>query len=53
MVEACFASEDYKEGRKAFAEERTPGFKWHWRKRRMQRWFGSDPMRVACRLLLV
>jgi 1,4-dihydroxy-2-naphthoyl-CoA synthase len=29
MVEACFASEDYKDGRKAFAEERTPVFKGH------------------------
>jgi enoyl-CoA hydratase/carnithine racemase len=26
MVDACFTSEDYKEGRKAFAEKRTPQF---------------------------
>ena len=26
MVDACFSSEDYKEGRKAFAEKRTPQF---------------------------
>lgn len=26
LVDACFASEDYKEGRKAFAEKRTPNF---------------------------
>jgi len=26
MVDACFTSEDYKEGRKAFTEKRTPQF---------------------------
>ena len=27
MVDACFNSEDYREGRKAFASKRTPEFK--------------------------
>jgi enoyl-CoA hydratase/carnithine racemase len=27
MIDACFASEDYKEGRTAFMEKRTPAFK--------------------------
>jgi 1,4-dihydroxy-2-naphthoyl-CoA synthase len=26
MVQACFASNDYKEGRKAFMEKRKPAF---------------------------
>ncbi|MEE8046034.1 MAG: enoyl-CoA hydratase, partial [Dehalococcoidia bacterium] len=26
MVEACFNSEDYKEGRRAFMEKRKPNF---------------------------
>jgi enoyl-CoA hydratase len=26
LVDACFDSEDYKEGRKAFAEKRAPNF---------------------------
>jgi enoyl-CoA hydratase len=27
MVEACFSSEDYKEGRRAFMEKRKPQFR--------------------------
>jgi 1,4-dihydroxy-2-naphthoyl-CoA synthase len=27
MIEACFTSEDYKEGRTAFMQKRTPAFK--------------------------
>jgi hypothetical protein len=27
MVKACFASDDYKEGRTAFMEKRKPAFK--------------------------
>jgi enoyl-CoA hydratase/carnithine racemase len=27
LVKACYSSEDYREGRKAFAEKRTPIFK--------------------------
>jgi enoyl-CoA hydratase len=27
MVDACFDSDDYKEGRRAFAEKRPPQFK--------------------------
>jgi enoyl-CoA hydratase/carnithine racemase len=27
MIEACFASEDYKEGRKSFMEKRRPVFR--------------------------
>ncbi|MEI6470737.1 MAG: enoyl-CoA hydratase, partial [Betaproteobacteria bacterium] len=27
LVDACFASEDYKEGRAAFLEKRTPVFR--------------------------
>jgi hypothetical protein len=26
MIEACFASEDYHEGRRAFADKRPPAF---------------------------
>ncbi|MYE87176.1 MAG: enoyl-CoA hydratase, partial [Gammaproteobacteria bacterium] len=27
LVDACFDSEDYKEGRRAFAEKRRPAFR--------------------------